>query len=233
MKILAVFAHPDDEAFGPGGTLVRYSLSGHSVRLVTMTRGEAGTLGPARNITRLELGRLRAEELRCSAAALRVSALINHNLPDGGLAGLPEMEGLSIIRHEIDAFRPDAVITFHSAGISGHADHRTVAHWCLQAVKERTESPRLFAFGVSEEQAQRVGHRRLAPIPDDEITHVIDVSPYLDYKLNAIRCHQSQSESWESFNKIAGGIDSFFRFEYFSRIWPEPMSHIRSDRLEE
>jgi len=233
MKILAVFAHPDDEAFGPAGTLARYSQGGHSVCLVTLTRGEAGTLGPAQHLTRDELGRLRAGELRCSAAALRVSALHLHNLPDGGLAKLPETAGLTVIRREIDVFQPEALITFHSAGISGHADHQTVTSWCLQAVKERAASPKLFAFGVSEEQAQRVGHRRLAPIPEDEITHAIAVSPYLDYKLSAIRCHQSQSESWESFKKIAGGIESFFRTEYFSRIWPQPMPRRRSDRLEE
>ena len=233
MKILAVFAHPDDEAFGPGGTLSRYSLSGHEVRLATLTHGEAGTLGPAQQLTRLELGHLRADELRCSATALHVAALSIHDLPDGRLAELPVQEGLAIIHREIDVFQPDALITFHSAGISGHPDHQTVARWCLQAVKERTDSLRLFAFGVSEEQARHVGHRRLTPIPDHEITHIIDVSRYLDHKLNAIRCHQSQSESWERMKKVAGGIDSFLRNEHFSRIWPEPMPRARSELLQD
>jgi LmbE family N-acetylglucosaminyl deacetylase len=233
MKILAVFAHPDDEAFGPAGTLSRYSQGGHAVRLVTLTHGEAGTLGPAQHLTRLELGHLRTDELRCSAAALQVSALSIHSLPDGRLAELPVMEGLAIIHQEIDACQPDALITFHSAGISGHPDHQTVASWCLQAVKERTDSLRLFSFGISEEQARRVGHRRLTPIPDHEITHIIDVSGYRDHKLNAIRCHQSQSASWEKLKNIAGGIDSFLRNEYFARIWPEPMPRVRSDRLED
>ena len=233
MKILAVFAHPDDEAFGPGGTLSRYSLSGHAVCLVTLTHGEAGTLGPAQHLTRLELGHLRTDELRCSAAALHVSALNIHSLPDGRLAELPVMEGFAIIHQEIDAFQPDALITFHSAGISGHPDHQAVARWCLQAVKERTDSLRLFSFGVSEEQARRVGHGSLTPIPDHEITQIIDVSRYLEHKLNAIRCHQSQSESWERMKKVAGGIDSFLHKEHFSRIWPEPMPRVRSDLLED
>jgi N-acetylglucosamine malate deacetylase 2 len=233
MKILAIFAHPDDEAFGPGGTLSRYALSGHTVRLVTITRGEAGTLGPAQHLTRSELGRMRADELRCSANALHVSALNIHELPDGKLAGLPVEDGLTIVRSEINAFQPDALITFHAAGISGHPDHQTVARWCLHAVRERTDGLRLFSFGISEEQVRRVGYRKLTPIPDHEITHVIDVSGHVEHKLQAIRCHQSQSESWERMRKVAGGIESYLRFEHFSRIWPEPMPRVKSERLED
>jgi LmbE family N-acetylglucosaminyl deacetylase len=233
MKILAFFAHPDDEAFGPAGTLARYAQTGHTVRLVTMTRGEAGSLGPARHLTRPELARLRSQELRCSADALHLSGLNICHLPDGKLAELPAEQGLTIVRHEIKTFLPDALITFHAAGISGHPDHRTVARWCLQAVEERAHPPRLFAYGISAEQARRASHRKLTPIPDDEITHVIDVSRYLEYKFAAIRCHQSQSEAWERMKTIEGGIESYLRNEHFSQVWPPARQQARSDRLTE
>src|SRR5512135_3279916 len=106
MKILVVMAHPDDEAFGPAGTLSRYAVTGHTVRLVTLTRGEAGTLGPAKHLTRPELARLRAGELRCSAEALHLSSLEIYTLPDGKLSELPDDEGMVIVRQEIDAFSP-------------------------------------------------------------------------------------------------------------------------------
>ena len=41
-NILAVFAHPDDEAFGSGGTLAKYAGEGHHVVLVCATRGDGG-----------------------------------------------------------------------------------------------------------------------------------------------------------------------------------------------
>jgi LmbE family N-acetylglucosaminyl deacetylase len=233
MKILAVLAHPDDEAFGPAGTLARYAQTGHAVRLATMTRGEAGSLGPAKHLTTLELGQLRSKELRCSAAALHLSGLNIYHLPDGKLAELPVEQGLTIVRHEIETFLPDLIISFHSAGISGHPDHRTVARWCLQAVEERAHSPRLLAYGISEEQARRVRHRKVTPIPDDEVTHVIDVSKYLEYKFDAIRCHQSQSEGWERMRTVEGGIESYLRNEHFSQVWPPARQAARSERLED
>ncbi len=221
MRILVVLAHPDDEAFGPGGTLSRYSLTGHSVRLVTMTHGEAGTLGPAKHLSRDELARLRADELRCSAVALHLSSQAIHSLPDGKLSELPADSGLEILRQEIDAFNPDALITFHFEGISGHPDHRTVSQWCLQAVQERNSGgPRLLLFGISPEMASRVVHRKLTPIPGEEITHILDVSGYLEYKLAAIRCHRSQSESWDRIRMVPGGIESYMGKEYFSQVWP-------------
>ena len=227
MKILAVLAHPDDEAFGPAGTLSRYSLTGHEVRLATMTHGEAGTLGPARDLTPLELARIRSDELRRSAEALHLAGLNIYSLPDGKLAELPAEQGIGIIRQEIEIFSPDALLTFHPGGISGHPDHQTVARWCLSALSEGSRPIRLFAYGVSVDQARRVTHRKLAPIPDEELTHVLDVSNYLEFKFAAIRCHKSQAESWERMKNIEGGIESYLRNEHFSLIWPVPKQPAR------
>ena len=80
---------------------------------------------------------------------------------------------------------------------------------------------------------RRVTHRKLAPIPAIELTHVIDVAGYLDYKFTAIRCHHSQSEAWERMQSVEGGIQSYLRNEHFSQVWPVPKAGARSDRLEE
>ena len=39
-SLLAVYAHPDDEAFGTGGTIARYAGEGVKTYLVCATRGE-------------------------------------------------------------------------------------------------------------------------------------------------------------------------------------------------
>lgn len=41
-KLLAVFAHPDDESFICGGTLAKYASAGVEITLVSATRGEMG-----------------------------------------------------------------------------------------------------------------------------------------------------------------------------------------------
>ena len=42
VRILAVFAHPDDEVFCAGGTLAHYAASGAELMVVSATHGEAG-----------------------------------------------------------------------------------------------------------------------------------------------------------------------------------------------
>ena len=45
--LLAVFAHPDDESFGPGGTLARYAAEGVQVYYLCATRGDVGEVDGA------------------------------------------------------------------------------------------------------------------------------------------------------------------------------------------
>ena len=52
--LMAVFAHPDDEAFSVGGTLAHYAQKGVKVVLVCATRGEAGKItDPSMTVTDL------------------------------------------------------------------------------------------------------------------------------------------------------------------------------------
>ena len=65
-KLLALFAHPDDEAFGTGGTLAKYAAEGDDVYLVTATRGEAGEIKEPDLATPANLPAVREHELRCA-----------------------------------------------------------------------------------------------------------------------------------------------------------------------
>jgi LmbE family N-acetylglucosaminyl deacetylase len=84
--LMAVFAHPDDEAFGTGGTLTRYAAEGCDVYLVTATRGEAGEIaGPGLAIP-ANLPQVREEELRCACQIYGIHPLRFLDYVDGQLA---------------------------------------------------------------------------------------------------------------------------------------------------
>ena len=77
LSLMAVFAHPDDEAFGTGGTLTKYAAEGHDVYLVTATRGEAGEIAQPDLATPANLPLVRERELRCACeTTMRVIAFI-------------------------------------------------------------------------------------------------------------------------------------------------------------
>ena len=75
LTLMAVHAHPDDEAIGTGGTLARYAAEGVQTVLVTCTDGAVGEIVDPTVATPDSLADVRAAELRAAAELLRLSAV--------------------------------------------------------------------------------------------------------------------------------------------------------------
>jgi hypothetical protein len=95
-RLLFVFPHPDDETFGPGGTIARYVREGVEVHYACATRGEVGSvepdmLKPYEHLPEDQrLGALRGQELRCAADKLGLTGLHYLGYRDSGMTGTPE-----------------------------------------------------------------------------------------------------------------------------------------------
>lgn len=149
MNLLAIFAHPDDEAFSCGGTLARYAAEGHQVHLICATRGEEGEIvhpdidpsipkGDPR-------GKLREGELQAACDALGIHAPIFLEYHDSGFpieVGLENPRALinadlatlerELLPH-IAQLEPDVIITFDPHGMYGHIDHVMVHRAAIAA----------------------------------------------------------------------------------------------------
>ena len=86
--ILGVFAHPDDESMGPGGTLAKYAAEGHTVKFISATDGGAGRLYEERPADNKALRDARRQETIAAAGILGVECLGFLGWEDGKLAGL-------------------------------------------------------------------------------------------------------------------------------------------------
>ncbi len=150
MNLLAIFAHPDDEAFACGGTLANYAADGHKVYLICATRGEEGEIihpeidgekypkGEAR-------GKLREGELQVACTALGIEPPIFLNHQDSGFpieVGLNNPKAfmnqdvLAVEREllvHIGTIKPEVIITFDPHGMYGHIDHVVIHRAAIQA----------------------------------------------------------------------------------------------------
>jgi len=154
-RLLAVFAHPDDESFACGGTLAHYAKKGFTVTLVCATRGEAGEISDASLATRDNLAEVRERELRNAADALGVTELVLLDYRDSGMAGTPEnghprafgnAEPDEVVRELVGIVRrsrPHAIITFDPNGGYGHPDH-IAAHNHTTAAFHAAADPEMF-----------------------------------------------------------------------------------------
>lgn len=135
LTLMAVYAHPDDEAFGTGGTLARYADEGVDVHLVTATRGEAGQIAQGVAASPANLPDIRERELRCACEAYGIRPPHFLGFTDGLLTIVHQGQAVGRLVRLIRVLRPQVIITFGPEGIYGHYDHIAVHRWVSIAVE--------------------------------------------------------------------------------------------------
>jgi LmbE family N-acetylglucosaminyl deacetylase len=135
LKLLCVFAHPDDESLGPGGLLARYAAEGVETYLISATRGERGWRGdPEAHPGFAAFGKVRENELRAAADILKIHELILLDYIDGDLDQAHPAEVIAQLVSQIRRIRPQVVLTFDPYGVYGHPDHIAISQFTLAAV---------------------------------------------------------------------------------------------------
>ena len=156
LRLLACFAHPDDEAFPVAGALAAHAARGVEVRLITATSGEEGEVRQPGLATPQTLGAVRRSEL---ANAVRTLGLAGHRVlgyRDSGMAGsstnanpqafvnAPAPAVVELLTEEIRRFRPQVVLTFEPGGLYGHPDHIAISRHTTEAFR-RAADPSAFS----------------------------------------------------------------------------------------
>jgi LmbE family N-acetylglucosaminyl deacetylase len=140
LTLMAVHAHPDDEASSTGGVLARYSAEGVRTVLVTCTNGEFGDapggIKPGEEgHDEQEVAEIRLGELRESAKILGVTDLELLGYHDSGMVeweyksrpdafcNVPLADVAARIGALIERYRPQVVVTYDPEGGYEHPDH--------------------------------------------------------------------------------------------------------------
>ncbi len=210
--ILCVSAHPDDEAFGPAGTLAKYAATGVPVDLLTLTRGQRGTQLPHAD-TPEALGQLRTYETRASAAVLGIRNATILDYMDGDLDKVAVDELAGHIARAIDQGAIDTVIGMGPLGLTRHTDHIASHHAMLRAAERSSRDLRVFYVAVDGEWVKQLN----IDGPEARPTHDIDTTGYFEKKLAALACHSSQEDSRQFFAMLA---ENRQRVEWFHRARP-------------
>ena len=154
LTLMAVHAHPDDEATSTGGILARYASEGIRTVLVTCTNGELGDGheaskpgDPAHDEAWVVAKR--RSELEASCEILGVSLLELLGYHDSGMMGWPQneapesfwktpvAEAAGRLSELLERYRPQVVVTYDANGFYGHPDH-IQAHRITVAALEAT-----------------------------------------------------------------------------------------------
>jgi LmbE family N-acetylglucosaminyl deacetylase len=157
LTLMAVHAHPDDEASSTGGILASYSAQGIHTIVVTCTNGEFGDapggIKPGQQGHDEEkVAQIRLAELRESARILDISSLETLGYHDSGMpdweykfrsdafCNVPLDEVADRIAGLITKYRPQVLITYDDKGAYQHPDH-VHASLAAQAAAKATGIP--------------------------------------------------------------------------------------------
>lgn len=181
--LVAVFAHPDDEAFGPGGSLIHFAQT-YDVYLICATNGNHP---------------VRRRELINSAKILGAKKAEFLGFSDGGLCNNNYHQLAKAIEQKLNRYRPETVITFEPRGVSGHLDHAAVSLVTTFVVKKLKFVKRLLYFCELESTMkllrQSFGEYFIYVPPGyspGEIDLTINTETYWQQRLKAMACHKSQ-----------------------------------------
>jgi LmbE family N-acetylglucosaminyl deacetylase len=231
---LAVFAHPDDETFRPGGTLALLARKGAKVHLLTATRGEAGSRGDPPLCEVKDLADVRERELRCACAALGLEPPRVLNYKDGHLHEADPEAVVADILAFMDEVRPQVVLTFGADGLSGHPDHVSIGQCTAQAYAASDQIAALYTLAVPRSLAEQLEMRQVHSVPDEQIALRVDVTPAWEIKKAAMNCHMTQRTSTPLMSAPEERQRLFFGREFFVQAaCRAPESDFMPDLLKE
>ncbi|MFC4808886.1 PIG-L family deacetylase [Paenibacillus sp. GCM10023250] len=216
-KLLAVFAHPDDETFICGGTLAKYASEGVEITLVSATRGEMGRrMGNPPYLNRETMAAAREQELRDACDRLGIGELRFFGIRDKTVEFEDEESLTGRIEALIREIGPDVVLTFHER-YGGHPDHCAIGKAATAAFRRSARKGALYfiTFGDAMEHPKRYGYTRKDVIK-------VDISAHLEAKLAAFRAHRCQTEIdewvWLADDEA---LSRFGDYEYFLKGDPD------------
>ncbi len=202
LSMLAVFAHPEDESFGPAGTLAKYASEGVQVSLVTATRGSTPAL-PSDDTGAGARDRL----CSCRTSGVRRGCFFDYR--PGELHLLEPMVIEDQLVRLIREIQPQVIVTFGPHGLSGESDHpivNQVARDAFHDAGDPTKFEHHFREGLGafapkklyycvlpSSVVTRWGVQGLYSVPDDQVTTIIDVSMYGEAMKNALYCQRSHA----------------------------------------
>jgi N-acetylglucosamine malate deacetylase 1 len=177
LDVLAIFSHPDDAELSVAGTLLKLKSLGYRTGVCDFTRGEMGTRGTPE---------IRAQEAADAAHIMKLDQRLNLEQPDGHVWPT-EVARVALVR-VLRTYKPRVLLTTHED--DPHPDHANTSIIVRQSARLATMKRYDEEAGLPATPMPAIMHslfsRRIVP------SFVVDVSDFVDEKMNAIRAYRSQ-----------------------------------------
>ena len=210
-KILVFCAHPDDQVFGPGGTLIKYAKEGKDITIVIFTKGENSHPWLKEEV----ITKIRESENEKVDKIIGTNITIFLGLKDTNISkDAEENNTLDKVKNLIQEFKPNKIFTHTLA--DPVPDHKAVNKIVRTAFDELQPNSDLYTFDVwNILNSRETKHPKL----------VVDISKTFKKKIHALKTFKSQKNTlfwllWSVyFRAIYNGLKNNYKYaEVFYKI---------------
>ena len=187
-NILVIAAHPDDEILGCGATIRKHADAGDRIQTHILAEGitSRGEKDAAAQLEHLHNQALKAN------AALGVTDVTLHQLPDNRMDSLPRLEVIQRVEAILRAFPADVIYTHHAGDVN--IDHRRIHEAVVTATRPMPGGlhPTVLFFEVASSTEWQPPGSAPAFTPH----WYVDVSATLSHKIEALRAYAGEMRPW-------------------------------------
>jgi LmbE family N-acetylglucosaminyl deacetylase len=190
-RIAVIAAHPDDEVIGCGGTIARHVATGDVVSVLILAEGitsrhDARAEAPAVAVAGL------AASARAAHAILGSAEVQLLDFPDNRMDQVALLDVIKPVERFLERVRPHVVYTHWPHDLN--VDHRVVSEAVQTACRPLPERAldQLFYFEVASSTAWRLAGAATEFSPN----HFVDVTAWLDLKLQALAAYGTEMRPW-------------------------------------
>ena len=182
-RVLLFAPHVDDETIGAGGTLMKHAAGGAETHVAFLTDGSGSQSKGAAD----ELVAARKKEAQKVKELLNLTSIDFFDEKDGQLTS--DKRTRAWIKEKIETVQPDVI--YAPVFVDCHADHIATAQLVRDTLEEMGRENitiRLYEINTL--------------LPKEEVNCIVDISPYVSRKKEAIDVFQSQAIDFDGFQRL-------------------------------
>lgn len=212
--IFGIFAHPDDESFGPAGTLLMEADAGTEVHLITLTAGDSG-MNPDKEA---DLATVRLQEWKRAGQLIGAEGMHALGYKDGTLSNQDMItisqeliELIGVVIKDEPADTQIELMSMDLNGVTGHIDHIVAGRSaCYAFYKHKVTDSRFTRIRLACLSAQQIPNLDTSWLfmepgrLDDEIDEIVDATAHQDQLRDIIAAHHTQRADSETYLRTMG-----------------------------
>jgi len=183
-SVLVVAAHPDDEVFGCGGTIIKHVESGDEINLLFMTDG----VSSRSNTSDKDIeDRLKASKL--AKSILGAKSVKYLNFPDNAMDSIPLLNIVKEVELLINELKPSIVYTHYFGDLN--VDHQLTNDAVMTACRPKPNSTVKEIYGFEVLSSTEWSNKKKAIFNP---TLFVDISKQFQKKIKAIKSYSNEIE---------------------------------------